>query len=358
LRIALSDFTLYLTEECNLDCVYCFQKRQAQCLEFSVIQEALDFFQDSIAENSYITFYGGEPLLAFETIAQTVGFIETHKTLNAKKLRYSISVNGTLLSKEILDFLSAHRFMVNLSHDGTAQDTTRPSQLNSLVWENLARLTRLPNIELATNSVFIPATVREVFRSARLLIESGVKNCQISYSIRDPWDSVCLDEMREEVQELRRYLLAYFSQNRSIPVQNFQARLGPGLFHCTAGQDRLALGTDRKLWGCRFFADLSTAGMAHPDLSAYCFGDIRDFAQKDETIYSEVIQKYKELRQENFCSEKRACRDCPDIVLCNSCPATAAFSTGMLGKIPDWICDLKKIWREEVARFWAEADLS
>jgi len=356
LRVALSDFTLYLTQECNLDCLYCFQKRRAQSLDFSTIREALDFFQDSIEESGYVTFYGGEPLLEFDTIARTVDFIETHKTLNAKKLRYNISVNGTLLTEEILEFLSRHRFKVNLSHDGTAQDMTRPSHLNSLVWENLARLIRLPDIELETNSVFIPATVKEVFRSARLLVESGIKNCQLSYSIGDPWDSVCLAQMREEVQELRRYLLSYYYQHRSIPVQNFQNRLSPGLFQCAAGQDRLALGPDGKLWGCRFFADLFSAGVAHHELIAYCFGDIRDFATNDEAVYSSAIQKYKALRQENFSSENRACRDCPDILLCSACPATAAFSTGVLGKIPAWMCDLKKIWREEVARFWAEAD--
>jgi radical SAM protein with 4Fe4S-binding SPASM domain len=222
----------------------------------------------------------------------------------------------------------------------------------------MIRLISLPDIELETNSVFIPETVQEVFRSAKFLVESGIKNCQLSYSIGDPWDSVHLAQMREEIKELRKYLLSYYQRHRSIPVKNFQSRLSPGLFQCAAGQDRLALGPDGKLWGCRFFADLFAAKVAHPELNAYCFGDIRDFAKDSDAIYSAVIQKYKELHLENFFSEGRACRDCPDLFLCSPCPATAAFSSGVIGKIPAWVCKMKRIWRDEVAKFWAEAEPS
>ncbi len=296
--------------------------------------------------------------MAFDTIAQTIDFIENHKTLKAKRLLFSISVNGALLTEEILNFLNTHRFKVNLSHDGTAQEITRPSKLNPLVRENMIRLINLPDIELETNSVFIPETVKEVFRSAKFLVESGIKNCQLSYSIGDPWDSLSLGQMREEVRELQGYLLLYYRLHHSIPVKNFQSRLRPGLFRCAAGQDRLALGPDGRLWGCRFFADLFNAKVNHPELNAYCFGDIRDLATDDEAVYSSVIQKYEALRLENFSSEGRACRDCPHIFLCTACPATAAFSTGVLGKIPAWMCKIKKIWREEVAKFWAEAEPS
>jgi len=357
LRSPLSDFTLYLTHECNFDCLYCFQERRVGFLEFSAIQEALDFFQESIAENGYIGFYGGEPLLAFDTIAQTINFIETHKVLNAKKLHYSVSTNGTILTEEVLSFLNTHSFKVNLSYDGTAQDMTRPSKLNSLVRENMDRLIRSPHIELETNSVFIPATVNEVFRSARLLIESGIKNCELSYSVGDTWDKVHLDQLREEVRELAEYLLSHYHKHSSIPVKNFQSRLGPGLFRCSAGQDRLTLGPDGRLWGCRFFVDLSTARGNPDELSAYCFGNIRDFFREGEAVYSSVIQKYEALCLENFSSKGGACRDCPDLLLCTACPATAAFSTGVVGKIPAWICHMKKMWREEVARFWGEAGL-
>jgi radical SAM protein with 4Fe4S-binding SPASM domain len=131
--------------------------------------------------------------------------------------------------------------------------------------------------------------------------------------------------------------------------------LSPGLFQCAAGQDRLALGPDGRVWGCRLFADLCAAKTSPPDLDAYCFGDIRDIAANGATAFSSVVRKYEALSMEGFSSAGRACRECPNLFLCTACPVTAAFSTGVLGGIPAWMCEMKKIWREEVAGFWSEA---
>lgn len=315
----------------------------------------LDFFQYALQKKSFITFYGGEPLLTFDTIRRTVDYIKNHKTLNAKKLRYSISTNGTLLTEEILHFLNTNKFRVYLSQDGTAQDLTRPSKLNSLVLENLDRLSRLPDIEFETNSVFIPATVGELYRSARFFVERGINNSSLTYSINGLWDPVHLDQMREEVRELREYLLSYYHRHRSIPIKNFRNRPKRAVLWCSAGQDRFSLGPDGKLWGCRLFADLFADKETPPEFSKYCFGDICDFVADDGAVYSSVTQNYRSLRMDSFSSERLACRKCSRLLYCNVCPAAAAFSSGAIGKVPSWVCDMKKIWLEEITKFWEAA---
>jgi uncharacterized protein len=357
-RYFLNDLTFYLTEDCNLRCLYCFQKRRARRLDISSIRKALEFFQEGLQKESFISFYGGEPLLEFDSIRQTVSFIENHKTLSAKKLRYSISINGTLLTEEILRFLNAHKFKVNLSHDGTAQGITRPSSLNPLVLENMERLNRLPDIEFETNSVFVPATVGEIFRSARFLLEKGIRNCRLTYSLNAAWDSVSLDRMREEVQELREYLLSHYRQHRAIPVQNFQSPPSRGLFRCAAGHDRFALAADDTLWGCRFFVDYFIENKDHPEGRKFCFGDIHEFVLNHHNIYPMVSQNYRVLRQDKLSSERMACLRCARLLFCSACPATAAYSTGVIGKIPAWMCEMKEIWLRENEIFWEEAGKS
>ena len=352
---SVRDLTLHLTEECNLDCRYCFQKRRSQRLGFSTIRKVLESFQDAFEARSFIGFYGGEPLLEFDTIRRTVEYIQAHKTLRRKKLRYSVSTNGTLLNKEVLGFLNTHKFRVNLSHDGTAQETTRPSRMNSLMLENLDRLVRLRGIELDTNSVFVPVTVGEIYRSARFLLERGIQNCNLSYSLINPWESKRLDQMRGEVQELRAFLLSHYRRHRTIPVVNFRSRPSLGLFWCSAGQDRLALAADGKLWGSRFFADFFADKSGHPEFNNYCFGDIQEFADRPQNGYCPTYRNYGLLRQEAFSSEEKACRKCTRLLYCSVCPATAALSTGRVGIIPAWICDIKNIWLEEVRKFWEAA---
>lgn len=321
-------------------------------LSLSSIKKAFDFFHDDFQEECYIGFYGGEPLLEFETIRRTVDFIENHAALKAKKLRYSISTNGTLLTDEIMAFLNDHKFTVNLSHDGTAQEITRPGDPNSHILENLGRLIRLSGIKLTTNSVFTPATASELFRSARFMTDRGVRNCYLTYSFNDLWDSVALGRLRDELRELRHYLLAHYRTSRTIPVENFQNQPERALFCCTAGQDRLALAADGRLWGCRFFADFFAGREDHLDFEPYRFGDIDEFIAGRGDVLRLKRRNYRKLRMDNFSTATLTCRECDHLLFCDACPATAAFSTGRIGRIPAWQCQMKKIWHEEIAGFW------
>jgi uncharacterized protein len=349
---SLTSLTLHLTEACNLACQYCFQKRQSRSLSFSDIGQALDFFAEALEPRAYIGFYGGEPLLEFDTIRRAVGHIQNHLDLRGKNIRYSISTNGSLLTDEILRFLDEHTFLVTLSHDGTAQDVTRPSRLNPLILENMDLLNRLPGIDFETNSVFSPATVGEIYHSARFLLDRGVKRCHLAYSIVHSWDSAALEKLQEQVQELKQFLLSYYRHHYTIPIGNFQNRPASALFWCPAGQDRLALAADGKLWGCRLFADFFAEQLGHPDYSNYCLGEIQEFMRQTGHGYSGIYRNYSLLRQNEFSSGDRSCRECENLTSCRTCPATAAFSTGKIGKFPPWICQMKKIWREEVADFW------
>jgi radical SAM protein with 4Fe4S-binding SPASM domain len=284
-----------------------------------------------------------------------VAYIRNHSTLRRRKLRYSLSTNGSLLTDEILRFLNANKFRVNLSHDGTAQGTTRPSRKNSLILENLDRMIKLKNIELETNSVFVPATAGELFQSARFLLERGVNDCHLNYSIIHPWDSVSLKRLREQVEELRKFLLWHYRRHYAIPIGNFQERPLQAMFWCAAGQERLALAADGRLWGCRFFADYFASSSSHSEIGKYGFGDMREFVKNPREDHSAVLNNYRELIQGRFHSEQKPCRRCSRLLYCSACPATAAFCTGTIGKIPAWICDIKKIWFYEVRKFWAAA---
>jgi radical SAM protein with 4Fe4S-binding SPASM domain len=351
----LHELTLQLTDKCNLGCSYCFQKRRTHDLPFSSIRLSLDLFRDAFHKHSFLVFYGGEPLLSFDTIRQTIAHIQNHPILRKTRFRYSLSTNGTLLNEEIIRFLDTHQFRVNMSHDGTAQEATRPGRMNSLVLENLERLVRSTGIELTTNSVFVPGTVGEIFRSARFLIERGVKDCSLAYSINTAWDAAALDQMREQIRELGRYLLGHYRRHSSIPIGNFRGRQIRTVFWCSAGQDRLAVAADGRLWGCRFFADFFAGEPEHPEIPRYCYGDVKKFEDGARDGSSAIHGNYALLRQEVFSSERKACRKCRRLLSCSACPAAAAFYTGAIGRIPAWLCDMKKIWQEETGRFWRAA---
>ncbi|MCD6516191.1 MAG: 4Fe-4S cluster-binding domain-containing protein, partial [Candidatus Aminicenantes bacterium] len=100
----INNFTFYVTEECNFACSYCYQKRRKRRLKISSVQKTIDFFTPYFTDNIDISFYGGEPLLAFEVIELTLRYLE--ETLQpARSLLYSLTTNGSLLTKDILSVL-------------------------------------------------------------------------------------------------------------------------------------------------------------------------------------------------------------------------------------------------------------
>jgi hypothetical protein len=76
--------------------------------------------------------------------------------------------------------------------------------------------------------------------------------------------------LRTQLEEVRKFLISYYRQHYTVPIEYFRIRSMRSLFWCAAGQDRLALAADGKLWGCRFFADFFADKLGHPEYDKFC----------------------------------------------------------------------------------------
>lgn len=121
----LEKITLQVTQKCNMRCGYCvysglYKNRSHSNLEmsFETAKKAIDFLikHSGGITNPYIAFYGGEPLLRFNLIKDCVSYCR--KNYSDRNIKYSISTNGTLLTKEIVQFLFDNDFSVLISLDG------------------------------------------------------------------------------------------------------------------------------------------------------------------------------------------------------------------------------------------------
>lgn len=127
---------LGLTERCNLDCVYCcysgkFEGHRSHgnrimSLDIAkkAIRQLLD--QEPARQGRYpITFYGGEPLLEFDLLRECVRFAKEDAARRGKRVRFSITTNGTLLDDKVADFLVEHDFLILVSLDGCRETHDR-----------------------------------------------------------------------------------------------------------------------------------------------------------------------------------------------------------------------------------------
>ena len=101
---------LEITEQCNLRCSYCvFDENydsEREHSSFIMSQEtafnAIDNYKSRInANEAYIVFYGGEPLIRYSFIEEIV---EYAKKAIGGFVKYSFTTNGVFLTKEKIIF--------------------------------------------------------------------------------------------------------------------------------------------------------------------------------------------------------------------------------------------------------------
>ena len=81
---------------------------------------AIDFLIDKSVgrRNLELDFFGGEPLMNFDVVKETVAYARSLEKKHGKVFRFTMTTNGVLLTDEIADFLNREMTNVVLSLDG------------------------------------------------------------------------------------------------------------------------------------------------------------------------------------------------------------------------------------------------
>jgi sulfatase maturation enzyme AslB (radical SAM superfamily) len=353
----LSSFAFILTDACNWQCAYCYQKKGRTFLDRATLEEACEFFFPFLTADCWIQFYGGEPLLAWDLIQQTVNTLDRLNRGDSKKLTYSITTNGSLLTPEVLNFLKVHSFHVLLSFDVFAQEEGRKRGTQRPTARLLESLLRTAGLAVRTNSVFTPLTVGHLERSLRFLCEAGVPDVQFQSSLHQPWDRSSRQAYRKELTKVRAFLVKHFNRTGTVPVQKFRRTARSGLFSCAAGLSRLALAPDGKLWGCYLLADYFRSKEEDLESRDFCFGHFEEFFRYSRRLSGRALAAHRRLRAENFFTSKKLCAMCDFLEECGVCPAGQAIFSGILGLISSDQCWFNRVLFTERRRFWKEAGL-
>jgi len=161
---------LMVATTCNSNCIYCFADsgtygKRERIMTPEIAIKAVKLFIDSIPEkeknnNNFINFFGGEPLLAWDTIRKAHAFASKYASSKEVNIIFRIVTNGTLLDKEKIDFLADNDIGVTISIDGGPEIHNRQRPLkngkNSFeeIYKNLDYiLKRIPRV--AARSTYI-----------------------------------------------------------------------------------------------------------------------------------------------------------------------------------------------------------
>lgn len=148
----LSTLVLNVNTGCNLSCTYCYKEdletpARGQRMDFSVASRSVELLLEQAKDRDTVSivFFGGEPLTNTPLIRQVVEYAERRADESCKHVEFSLTTNATLLTPELIDFFSAHRFGISISMDGPKliHDRNRRSVGGKGTYDVVSRKARL-----------------------------------------------------------------------------------------------------------------------------------------------------------------------------------------------------------------------
>ncbi len=110
------NLTIAPTQACNFDCTYCYEEFRPNInMNEQTEEKIVQFIINSKPKNLFITWYGGEPLIKFDSIKRiSQALIDNNINFNS-----SIITNGYLLSKSIIEQIDKLRIIkIQITLDG------------------------------------------------------------------------------------------------------------------------------------------------------------------------------------------------------------------------------------------------
>ncbi len=367
---SLKQLTLVVTENCNLRCRYCIYSgsydgsrlHSARSMPLETALAAIDHLAEHSRDSDAplaVGFYGGEPLLEFELIRQVVAY--SRKRLQ-KPVLFTITTNGTLLSKTVFNFLREHNFSILVSMDGPehVHDRYRRFRSNNRgsfapVIKNLERIKKIDNEyvrSMVTLSMVLTFPV-DLLELDRFVNELGIRP-RISLlqtfgtsmvderilqkglrtrgpkELMDKFATAVIEKKFEQRPLAAEHLFTrglYWAGLRRLHLRNRTDSFVDGCFNykniCVPGATKLLVTCDGKFFACDRVDGID-------DL---CIGDISNGVDTDKVV--DLVERFNRFRSES-------CKDCWVLRLCNMCFFSTCHFDGWNAGKADHYCDMRR----------------
>jgi uncharacterized protein len=334
--------TLHLTAHCNLRCRYCYAtQRDTGWMSLETAQAAIALGMSELRKKDPeaslgVIFFGGEPLLHRELIAEIVRHCRRVETETGQLFHFKITTNGTLLDEAFLTDTDSREIFVALSHDGVpaAHDANRIDAAGQGTFERLS-----PTIDLLLEHkpyapvmmVVTPHTVQHYADSVAYLFSRGFRYliCSLDYS--GAWDEKSLKMLERQYKTLAGWYERLTLAEEKFYFSPFEVKIGSHVFpgsckrdRCELGQRQISVAPDGRLYPCvQFVGD-----------AEFCIGDAR--TGLDETARQNLYTLNAE--------EKDECAACAVRERCNHyCGCLNRQATGRIDRVSPVLCAHERI---------------
>lgn len=345
--------TFIVTENCNLNCKYCYQvkKDKKHVMSLDVAIKAIDYiFENYSSYNSIIwDIIGGEPLLEIDLVDMMCDYIKLkmYREKHHWLYNYSINVssNGILYDKEnVQRFVNKNRNMTTfvLSLDGNKQkhDSQRVRHDGTGSFDDVMKI--VPKwledfVKSGVKCTYASDDLIYLKDSVIFLWNLGIKSVSANFVYEDLYkegDDVILEN---QLKGLADYLIdnnLYGEYSCSMLDDKIGTRLPDDVLDknwCNSGDNTITVNYDGGLFPCIRFVSYSLSNKPE-----FKLGDIYNGVDPN------ILRPFKLLNYHSQVSEK--CKSCNVIAGCGWCQALnyddAPFD-GIYYKV-NYICKMHK----------------
>ena len=334
-------YTLHLTNNCNLNCDYCYVKHNSEIMTQEIAFKVIDNAIEAKQKRCGVAFFGGEPLLCKDLIKKIVLYARKAAEGTETKFYFKMTTNGTLLDNEFTEFCRAENVFVAISLDGipAAHNAHRLDKNGKGTYEKTASAAKLLLKSMPNSPVMMtvnPDTVYYYAESVSHLFSLGFVTvlCGLNYSA--DWKAKDINELKRQYKKLAQIYYENTLAEKKFYLGPFESKINSHINNRTYCADRCELGRKQ----------ISIA----PDGSIYpCYEFVGDANYKTGDVWNDLNTDFHQrLIQQNIVkqnpSEKDECAVCAIRPRCNHyCACQNRRATGSCYKISPVLCRHEQI---------------
>ena len=373
--ILIPEITFQITENCNLNCSYCYQiNKTHNVMNFEIAKKFIDlliennkntqqYLNTELCKGVILEFIGGEPLLEIDLIDQIIQYFRTKTILYnhpwQNNWRISICSNGTLyFDPKFQDFLKKYNdvlsFCISIDGDKKLHDNCRKFPDGSGSYNMAIKASRhyrkYWNKDIGTKMTLSPEHIQYMSDAVINLINENYNTIPLNCIFEKGWTNEHAAILYQQLKILTNYIL-----NNNLEDKIYISMFEETFFHpkditddqnwCGGNGRMMAINWKGDIYPCLRYMESSLG----PDIEPIKIGNVNTGIMTDAKC-RDCINRLKQVNR--LTQSTQECIECPIAEGCAWCQAYNYQDSGDFNHRATYICCMHKARSLANVYFW------